>query len=86
MSYHFNEINEILSVAKVGSSDFLHSINKNYTTINHGHSLLRLKYVLENKLDFTSEEISQPIKDDILKNVIVTKLPKTNFKGLKPSF
>ena len=38
---------EIITVAKVGSSDFLHSCKKIHPTI-HSHSLLHLKRILIN--------------------------------------
>lgn len=49
MENKFKKI-EVITVAKVGSSDFLHSCKKIYPTI-HKHSLLRLKRVLKNKKD-----------------------------------
>ena len=39
---------EVITVAKVGSSDFLNSCKKNYPTV-HSHSLLQLKKVINNK-------------------------------------
>ena len=86
---HFNKV-EIITVAKVGSANFLHC---NYTLkkkINHGHSLLHLQNILNNKSDcLIIVGIRNPI-DRNLSYLFQTynhndyndvKIKKNNYKG-----
>ncbi|XWV24998.1 hypothetical protein QJ856_gp0781 [Tupanvirus deep ocean] len=79
---------EVITVAKVGSSDFLHSMKNKYKVV-HRHSLLRLKMVLEDTNNLIIVGIRNPLDRNIsylfqgynnyLHNDILTK--KNNYKG-----
>lgn len=80
---------EIITVAKVGSSDFLHSCKKIHPTI-HSHSLLHLKRILinhknrliifgiRNPIDRNLSYFFQTYNDDFYNNV---RIKANNYKG-----